>query len=67
MSAVAAVLGGGGEEETMTKEVTLVSEQQDALVTVITALARQRPLVLCVEDRQTLVHEPYQVHQQHVV
>ena len=51
----------------MTKEVILVSEQQDALVTVITALARQRPLVLCVEDRQTLVHEPYQVHQQHVV
>ena len=43
---LAAILGGQAEG----KEVVVVSEQQGALVGVLAALARQRPLVLAVED-----------------
>ena len=44
---LAAMLGGEGAKG---KEVVVVEEQQAALVTVLAALARQRLLVLAVED-----------------
>ena len=48
LSTVASIVGGAAATEA--REVTLVSEQQEALVTVLTALSRQRPLLIAVED-----------------